>query len=95
MSESKFEREKILIICKYEKWCVNWFNMLLRYLAYNVYSENKSEIKVNKRHRCVCLPEKEIIFVPEAMANTKMKNIKVDKVINWEGHDVNELWNKI
>ena len=91
-------REKIIVICKYEKWCVNWFNMLLRYLAYNVYAENKDAMKINKRHRCVCLPNKEIWFVSEVMANNKIRTIRDGhdpKIIYWEGHDVNELWNKI
>lgn len=89
-------KEKIAIICRYEKWCVNWFNMLLRFLAYNVYDGNKSLIVVNKRRRCICLPEKEIIFIAESQRNNYLKvNDEPTKIIEWDGDDINMLWDLI
>lgn len=89
-------KEKILIICRHERWCVTWFNQLLRFLAYGIkITENDGSIMVNKRHKCICIPQKEIIFASESEENNKIKGSNPNRVIHWDGNDINELWNLI
>ena len=87
-------REKILIICRHEKWCVTWFNQLIRFLAYNKANE-ESQLMVNKRHKCICVPNKEIIFASESQRNNSEKAFKPDRVIEWDGEEVKMLWDLI
>lgn len=88
-------KKKIIIICKYERWCVNWFNDMLRYLATVVYDGNKSLIVVNKRNRCICIPEREITFISESQRNNYLRGHQPDKIVEWDGDDINILWDLI
>ena len=88
-------KEKILIICRYENWCVTWFKNLLNFLADNIYHEDREKIRVNRRNKCICIPEKEIIFVPESREFELTRGMAPNKVIHWYGDEVVDLWNQI
>lgn len=83
--------KKIFVICRYERWGKHWFKELVKFL--NI--ESKKGFAVNLRDRTISDEGYEIRFISQATGRIFQSGIKDAVFINWNGHDVEQLYAEI